>query len=164
MAQRHVPRGASFAYAVAERNLDEQLGRIEALDSKAGILIAADGVLSGLLFGRSSLLLSMPRPLGVLIALLVGSSLLLGLIAFGNRRYRRAPGVESVIRLMAFGEDWLRWRFLGSFQLALEENGTKLRWKSRCLTSALSTLIAAVAMLVGYFVFAVLSGKGGVQS
>jgi hypothetical protein len=37
MAQRPVPRGASFAYAIAEQSLDEQLGRIEALDAKAGI-------------------------------------------------------------------------------------------------------------------------------
>jgi hypothetical protein len=61
MAQRPVPRGASFAYAVAEQSLDEQLGRIEALDAKAGIVIATNGVLAALLFGRSSLLLGMPE-------------------------------------------------------------------------------------------------------
>lgn len=49
MAQNHlVPEGASFAYAVAIAALDEQLRRIEALDTKAGILMAVDGVIAGL--------------------------------------------------------------------------------------------------------------------
>jgi hypothetical protein len=159
LAQRHVPRGASFAYRVAERNLDEQLGRIEALDSKAGILMATDGVLAGLLFGHSSLLVSMPKPVGAVTALLVGSSLLLALLAFVNRRYRTALRAESVMRLMAFDEDWLRWRFLGSLQVALEENDAKLRWKTLWLSSALFALIASITLLVGYFVYAVLTAS-----
>lgn len=48
---RDVPLGAPFAFEMALRSLDEQLERINALDTKAGVLIAADGVIVGLLAG-----------------------------------------------------------------------------------------------------------------
>jgi len=96
-----IPHGAGFAYDVATAALDEQLRRIEALDSKAGILIAADGVLAGLLFGRSSLITTAPRWLGALVVGLVVLSLLLGLMSFANRRYRRTPRPQAAIRFMA---------------------------------------------------------------
>lgn len=47
MAQMSIPPGASFAYEVAQKALDDQLHRIEAQDGKAGILIAAAGVFGG---------------------------------------------------------------------------------------------------------------------
>lgn len=160
MAQRHVPRGASFAFDVARDGLIDQLARIEALDGKAGVLMAANGVLAGLLFGRASILLEMPAPLAATTALLVGISLLFALIAFANRRYQRAPQADAVIGLMAFGEEWLKWRFLGSLELALRDNGDKLRSKTRWLSLAMFSLIAAVVNLVGYFTYDLLTNAG----
>jgi hypothetical protein len=152
MAQPYlVPDGAPFAYNVAGAALDEQLRRIEVLDSKAGILIAADGVLAGLLFGRLSLILAAPRALSAIVVGLVVISLLLGLIAFANRRYRTAPHPAAVLRLMAAPEAWLRWRFLGNLQGALLENEGKLTWKARYLTAAQVSLFVGVA-LGGYFI------------
>jgi preprotein translocase subunit SecG len=160
MAQKYlVPEGASFAYAVAVAALDEQLRRIEALDTKAGILMAVDGVIAGLLFGRTSLLVTAPRLIGVLAVVFVVASLLLALIAFANRRYDLAPQPDSAIRLMAAPEDWLRWRFLGNLQGAISENGRKLTRKSRLLTSALVSLIATVSLLGAYFTYAILAGR-----
>lgn len=158
MAERHLPRGASFAYSVAERNLDEQLARIEALDGKAGILMATDGVLAGLLFARSSLLFEMPRSLAAVTVTLVGASLLLALTAFATRQYRTAPQADPVIRMMSAGEDWLRWRFLGNLQESLDRNNSKLTAKARWLSAALFSLMGAIALLVGYFLFSVLNG------
>lgn len=158
MVQRHVPRGASFAYSVAQRGLDEQLGRIEALDAKAGIVIATNGVLAGLLFGRSSLLLAMPEFLAGLISLLVGTSLLLALIAFATRKYLIAPQAEAVRELMGWGEDWLRWRFLGNLEEALRENNRRLARKTRWLSLALFSLMLAVIGLIGYFAPHLFSG------
>lgn len=151
MAPRHIPRGAPFAYAVAERSLEEQLGRIEALDAKAGIVIATNGVLAGLLFGRSSLLLTMPEALAGVISLLVGTSLLLALIAFATRRYSIAPQAEAVRELMGWGEEWLRWRFLGNLEEALLENNRRLARKTRWLSLALFTLMLTVVGLVAHF-------------
>jgi hypothetical protein len=127
MSQRQaVPPGASFAYDAAVASLDEQLQRIEALDSKAGIVIAADGVLMALLFGRSSLITKAPTWLAATAVGMVAISLLLALIAFANRRYRTAPNPLAVMRLMAAPTEWLRWRFLGNLQEALTENDAKL--------------------------------------
>ncbi|MGH9197736.1 MAG: hypothetical protein ACRD1T_18585, partial [Acidimicrobiia bacterium] len=160
VAQRPDPRGASFAYQVAERNLDEQLARIEALDAKAGILIAADGVLSGLLFSRSSVLFTMPRLVAAVAVTLVGASLFMALVAFANRRYEQGLQIRAVLGLMAFGEEWLKWRFLGNLELALEHNDIKLRWKVRWVSSALFALMAGVGILVGYFAYDMLTQAG----
>ncbi len=43
-----------FAFENAAKALHEQLGRLESLDAKAGVLLAADGVLAGLLFATDS--------------------------------------------------------------------------------------------------------------
>jgi hypothetical protein len=152
-----VPEGSSFAYEVAIAALDDQLRRIEALDSKAGILIAADGVLIGLLFSEPSRLVEAPRALSVAVGLVV-ISLLLALISFANRRYRVAPHPTGVIRLMAASEGWLRWRFLGNLERARIENDAKLRWKARFVTAALTGLFGAVALLGTYFVVAIAAG------
>ena len=140
MAQKYlVPEGSSF-------------------DSKAGILIAADGILVALLFGRSSLILAAPRILATAVVVLVGLSLVLGLTAFANRRYRTAPHPAAVLRLMAAPEPWLKWRFLGNLQEALRENEGKLNWKARLLSTGLLTLIVAVILLGAYFTQAIISG------
>ena len=60
MVDQRAPQGASFAFDNAARSLDEQLGRIESLDAKAGVLLAADGVLAGLLFATDSVLFQAP--------------------------------------------------------------------------------------------------------
>ena len=89
--QTAVPEGAGFAYDVGIRAIDEQLRRIEALDSKAGILIAADGVLVGLLLGGRSLLGRIPALASGLGLALVLASLLLALLSFAGRQYSSAP-------------------------------------------------------------------------
>lgn len=47
MVNQPPPQGASFAFDNAAKALDEQMGRIESLDAKAGVLLAADGYLLG---------------------------------------------------------------------------------------------------------------------
>lgn len=54
MPTKGVPQGAEFAFDSAIRSLDDQLSRIDALDAKAGILLVADGILAGLIFGRDA--------------------------------------------------------------------------------------------------------------
>lgn len=159
MVQRRVPEGASFAHEVSAGTITEQLGRIEALDSKAGILMATDGVLAGLLLGRGSLLLEAPRLLTAGAVGFVVASLILALLAFANRRYDAAPSAEGAVRLMAAPEEWLKWRFLGSMRDAIRVNRKNLLWKARLLTLALTSLIAAVGLLGAYFIYALLTGR-----
>jgi hypothetical protein len=60
MPDQPPPKEADFAFDNASKALGEQLQRIEALDAKAGILLAADGVVVGLLFAADSVLLDAP--------------------------------------------------------------------------------------------------------
>jgi len=100
-----VPAGASFAFERSVKALAEQLARIEALDGKAGILIAGGGVLAGLLFGRGSLLVDAPRWMVGIAAIALTGSLVLGLLAFWTRRYDVAPRPEALAQLMAASEE-----------------------------------------------------------
>jgi hypothetical protein len=150
-----VPAGASLAFEQSVKALAEQLARIEALDGKAGILIAAGGVLAGLLFGRGSLLVDAPGWMVGIAAIALTGSLILGLLAFWTRRYDVAPRPEALAQLMTASEEWLKWRFIPNVLNALAVNRRKLALKSAFLTWALACLIAAVVLLGGYFIYAV---------
>jgi hypothetical protein len=158
MAQTRVPPGASFAHAVAVRNLDDQLARISSLDTKAGILMAVEGVVISLLLGSDSLLPSAPVLLSTSIAALVMFAVVAALLSFTNRRYRSAPEPDAVIRFMTASEEWLKWRFLGNLEEALAANDGKLVQKARLLTASITSFIAAVLLLGAYFVQAVARG------
>ncbi|MGH2658410.1 MAG: hypothetical protein ACRDHS_01800 [Actinomycetota bacterium] len=149
-----IPDGAGFAFDVARTALDEQLRRIEALDGKAGILIAAGGVLAGFLFGRGSLLFDAPRLILGVAAITLTGSLVLALLAFWTRRYDLAPRPEALSQLMAAREEWLKWRFIPNALNAIAVSRRKPALKSALLTWALVCLIAAVLLLGGYFVYA----------
>jgi len=163
MAQQPIPEGSGFAFEMSLRALDEQLRRIEALDSKAGILIAADGILTGLLLSGRGPLLQAPKPVLFAAVAAVISSLSFALLAFISRRYDSAPGPAAVIRLMTASEDWLKWRFLGSLESALELNRRKVRWKVGWLTWGAALLIVGTGVLGGYFLHGILSGSIGVE-
>lgn len=151
---KQVPPGSSFAYDAGLASLDEQRKRADALDSKAGILLAAAGLFAGFVFRGDSLLTRAPRAVGVSGAVLLIASIAVALLAFANRSYRSAPTPAVAVRMMAFPEDWLRWRFLGNVLEAVEVNRRKLRDKARLLTLAESLLLAAVGILGGYFIYA----------
>jgi hypothetical protein len=140
--------------------LQQQLRRIDALDTKTGVLLAIDGVLAGLLFGRDPHLPDTPRGLIAAAAVALLASLGLGLVAFANRRYDTAPSASAVARFMSQDPEWLRWRFSGNVLTAVEVNDRKLAWKARLLTSALLSLIVSVTLLGGYFVYDLAVGAG----
>lgn len=155
-----LPSGAAFAYENAAKGLDEQLRRIEALDAKAGVLLAADGVLAGLLFATDSIPLRAPRPVGIAITLALLASIVLALAAFASRKYETAPTPEAVIGLMGHGDEaWLKWRFLGNMVVALAINRRKLQRKARVLGSALGFLIVVVLLLGGYLTYVLITNR-----
>jgi len=145
-----VPAGATFAYATAIRTLDEQLSRIEALDTKAGVLIAADGLILALIAGGDGRLARVPAMLLVGIVASVTASLIAALLSFTTRRYETAPNPDAAIHLMAADPTWLEWRFLGNMQGAIQENRRKLRTKTRLLSAALTALLLGSTLLGGY--------------
>lgn len=151
------PPGAAYAYEVAQRSLDDQLRRIEAQDSKAGVLIAGAGIFAGFLFSGDTFLAEAPQWLLALAAGLISLAVICALLAFLNQHYITAPAAVAVARFALRDELWLKWRFLGNLHGALEWNRRKLDRKTRFLTVAQALLIAAVAVVGGYFVLMALS-------
>lgn len=147
-----LPTGASFTYNVGRDTLETQSRRAEALDTKAGVLLAIDAVMVGLAYGSQSDQVLKLGWWGAAAATAILTSFLIALIAFANRRYRTAPAFAAVLPRMANSEDWLRWRFLGNLQEAIEINRRKLNWKSRLLTLALLLLFGHIAILGGYLI------------
>lgn len=154
-----IPHGAEFAYGVGRQELADQLRRIEALDSKAGILLAAGGVLAGFVFGSRTFIRQAPGSISLSVALFVTASLVLALIAFGNQKYRTAPLTEDAVRLMVQDENWLKWRFLGNLLHAIQANSTKLEQKARFSYSC--SLVAATCGSSRHRIFVLRSSDRG---
>ena len=155
MAQR-VPQSASFAFDVAVRATAEQLARIDSLDSKAGILLAADGVLAGLIFAREGIAARAPIFLGLLAGVAVLLSLVCTLISFSNRKYVATPRPEVVAHLAASPEDRIKWRLISDLR-AVDTNGSKLEQKARWLTSGQAALHVTLVALGAYFIYELLT-------
>ena len=123
---------------------------IEALDTKAGVLIAANGVVLALLAGGDG---SLERAPVVAILAIIGAvtvSLISALLSFTTRKYETAPNPDAAIHLMTAEYAWLEWRFLGSMLDAIRANRRKLRTKTLFLSAALAALIAGATVLGGY--------------
>lgn len=147
------PRSARFAYDVARHALMEQLARIDSLDQKAGIVLAAGGIVGGLVLASGSRLEAFPSWLAILIVVTLVASLLGSLIALTNRRYELAPTPERVASLAGADEDRLRWMFIGNLLEAVELNRAKLRTKSRWLTASQAVLFVTILQLGAYSVW-----------
>jgi hypothetical protein len=131
----------------------EQLARIDSLDQKAGIVLAAGGIVGGLVLAPGDRFAAFPTWLAIVIVVTIVASLLGSLIALANRRYELAPAPERVASLAGADEDRLRWMFIGNLLEAVELNRAKLRTKSRWLTASQSALFAAVFQLGAYSVW-----------
>ncbi len=158
MAITAVPPSAGFAYDVAIRSLDEQLHRVEALDTKAAGLLAADGLLTGLALGRNGLVAAAPTWLAVTAGIGLLSSLGCALAAFANRDYVLAPEAGTVALLANAPEDWIRWRVIGNVLDAIDTNRRRLRQKARVLTAGQMILLVAFALVGGYFLWTRVTG------
>jgi hypothetical protein len=152
MAQR-VPRSASLAFDIGLRAVGEQLARIDSLDSKAGILLAADGVIAGLIFVRGGLVATMPMAVALVISVSILLSLVCTLVSFADREYLAPPRPETVARLSAAPEDWIKWRLMGNVLRAVETNRGRLRSKARWLTLGQATLLVTLMSLGSYFIY-----------
>ncbi|MGI8427157.1 MAG: hypothetical protein ACR2M4_11310 [Actinomycetota bacterium] len=139
-----IPKGSSFGYETGIRVLEAQSRRIDALDSKAGILLAVDGVLAGLAFGSNDGHPKFAAAIAFISALTLLTSFLLALLAFRVRQYATAPSLGRVIQTMTRDEPWLKWRFLGNLQEAEATNSRKLALKAKLFHLSLVFLLVSV--------------------
>jgi hypothetical protein len=104
---RGVPKSAGFAFETATVSLREQIQRVDALDTKAGILLAANGITASLVFSRTSLPSDTPPAVILVSGFAVLISLTSTLISFVNRNYALAPTPK-------WSQNWLMLRRTGS--------------------------------------------------
>jgi hypothetical protein len=160
MAMKGVPQSAAFAYETAQRALDQQSRLIDSIDAKAGILLAADGILAGLIFGRETFISRAP----VAVASVAGGGILLSLAcalrALATRNYSLAPEPSDLAGLSAAPAEWIQWRLMGNMLDAVDEGRRRLRQKARWLTAGQGLLLVMLAPVGGYFLYAVFRGTG----
>jgi hypothetical protein len=147
------PQGIDYVYDTALDSLRQQLSWIDALDTKAGILIAADGVVAGVVLASDSLI-APSSVWTVLIATLLLSSLALALLAFATRRYEIAPDPSELTDSMSLGDErLLKWTTVPSVLEAIDVNEPKLVRKADLVFGSALLLLLGVAALAAYFIY-----------
>jgi hypothetical protein len=148
------PRGVGYAHDAALKAYDDQMKWIDALDGKAGILIAADGVIAGLIMIRESVLGRAPALLAIGVATLLLTSLVLAILAFSTRAYEIAPDIDSLLPQMSLLDDLsLKSIALKGFVTALDINESKVERKAALLFYSAITLLGAITLFGSYFVY-----------
>ena len=148
------PRGVSFVHEAASKAYEDQMKWIDALDGKAGILMAGDGVIAGLIMTQGSVLTKSPTTIAVIVTALLFASLGLALLAFGTRRYEVAPDIDQLLPQMPhLDDDALRWIALNGYVNALDVNESKIEQKADLTFYSGMCFLAAIVMFGGYFIY-----------
>jgi len=148
------PQATGFVYDQARRALEEQMRWIDALDTKAGVLLAAGGLIAGLLIAADSPLEDAPVWVVMATSLLLLGALVLALLAFATRRYETAPNPEALVSSMADSrDDQLKWMVLPDILEALEINEAKVSEKAAYLFYGGASLLLGIIVFGGYYVF-----------
>ena len=154
------PPGTDFVFDAAVRAFDDQMRWIDALDTKAGVLMAADAVLAGLVLTRGSTLLEAPPWVGVLVAALLFMSFVLALLSFATRRFGIAPDIPALAdEAISSAPPSLRWTALAEILDALEMNEPKIGQKANLLFLGGVGLMLAMASFGGYFISQLVTAK-----
>jgi hypothetical protein len=154
------PPGGDFVFDAAVRAFTDQMRWIDALDTKAGVVMAADAVLAGLVLTRGSILLDAPVWVGILVALLLFVSFVLALLSFSTRRFGIAPDVSALAsEVDTATPSSLRWTALSEILDALEMNEPKVGQKANLLFASGLGLMLAIASFASYFVVQDFSGR-----
>lgn len=152
MPDSEIPAGAAFAYEVGQQTLASQSALVDALDTKAAVVLGANGLLAGILL--NSIRNAVPAGVLVVASCSLLLSLTLAVLCFLTARYHRAPEFSAVAERIGASDNWLRWRFLPNIQAAVQANQTKLRRKGRLLMLAITALFMLVVDLGGYLIYA----------
>lgn len=153
-----VPEGIAYAHEAASKSYDDQMSWIDALDTKAGILMAADGVIISFVATRDSTLMEAPPVIGVATALFLFCSLVFALLGFSMRRYEVAPDLDPLLAQMQHQDDeGLKWIALEGLSNAVAVNESKVDGKAWHVFLAGLSLLAGVLVLAGHFIYLLIS-------
>jgi hypothetical protein len=108
---------------------------------------------------RGSALLDAPPWLGVVVALLLFASFVLGLASFSTRRFGIAPDISALAdEADTTALSSLRSEALSDILDALEMNEPKIGHKANLLFASGVSLMLAIAAFSGYFVSQLFTG------
>lgn len=138
MPETELPPGSGFAYDLGERILASQSAQVDAVDTKAAVILAVDGVIAGFLL--RSPFHNAPRTAAIVASSSLLVSLISALLAFWTARYSTGPEFAAVAGRVRGSEAWIKWRFLPNLAEAIQANEVKLKRKNRLLVTALSAL------------------------
>jgi hypothetical protein len=148
------PRGITYTHDMALKTYDDQMKWIDALDTKAGILMAADGLTVGLVMASDSVLSNAPTLVGVTTATWLFLSLVFALLAFSTRRYEVAPDIDPLVLQMQHLDDLaLKWIALEGLMNAIEVNESKVGRKAGYLFASATGLLVAILVLASFFIY-----------
>lgn len=149
-----LPPGSGFAFDLGERILASQASLVDAVDTKAAVVMGINGVLAGFLF-RAPL---QEAPAAVVLLASVGllASLSTALMAFWIGRFAKAPEFNAMVERIQAPEAWLKWRFLPNLATAIAANERKLERKTAYLTASISGLLVLVVDVGGYLMYTLL--------
>lgn len=143
MPDTELPPGSSFAYDLGEKILASQSARVDAIDTKAAVVMGVAGVLAGFL-------LRGPFQAAPKAVILLASVSLLVSLSFWTGKYSKAPDFSAVTERIQGTESWIKWRFLPNVADAIKANDRKLQRKGLFLTVAISGLLVLVLNVGGY--------------
>ncbi|CAN5856519.1 hypothetical protein BH23ACT12_BH23ACT12_04820 [soil metagenome] len=144
MSDYELPPGSAFAYDLGERILAAQSALVDAIDTKAAVVMGINGVLAGFLFRTP--LQAAPE----LVIVVAAASLLLSLTAalgsFWVGRFSKAPEFKAVTQRIQATEAWLKWRFLPNVAEAISTNDRKLKRKTGFLAASMTGCLSWCSM------------------
>src|SRR2546425_9259145 len=159
-----VPEAAAFAFENAMRAISQRSALIDPADSKAGVILAADGVFAGLLFARGSIAVNAPRWIAISVAVSLVLSAGSALFALFPRVFavgaRSRSVADSVAGHPQLNSSAFQWWFLPNLLDGIDEDDRKLRRKVRSLRTAAFLLLGAVGLMASQFVDIILKGRG----
>lgn len=152
MPETELPPGSGFAYDLGERILASQSAQVDAIDTKAAVILAVDGVIAGFLL--RSPFHDAPRTAAFVASSSLIISLISALLAFWTASYSTGPEFAVVADRVQGTEAWIKWRFLPNLAEAIQANEVKLKRKNLLLMTALSALFVLVVYVGGYLLYA----------
>ena len=127
---------------------------IDALDTKAGVLLAADGVIAGLILSPESTLTTAPIFVAITVAALLLTSLLAAVSSFTARNYEIAPDpTDLVLKMPHYDASELQRATTTTILNAIVVNEPKVARKARYLSLAAGSLLLSVISYGAYFIY-----------
>lgn len=137
-----------FVHGAASKAVDDQLSWMNDIDSKAGVLIGANGISVTFLFSQDALIEAPPWLASVVILLFAGSALA-ALIAFSPRSLD-IPDFSDVVGLLVEENTLVAKRkHLEDLKTSFVRNEVILEQKADAFAWSGRLLLGAIAFLVG---------------